>query len=124
MGLFGNFLRNTNRGHMVPEARAVIDLGSLHHDVAEFVTKLEVEETHKWCKCLWRIHPDDQGIKLGLCRECSGSISALIHKDIGADNYHTFRGIRRVRVDDHPLCPVHTREGLLVGFIEWVTDVR
>lgn len=60
----------------------------------EYVTYLETAETDKVCLCLWRIHPDDV---------------ALTEKR------------RRTLVDEHPQCPVHTKAGRLVGFIEWLT---
>ena len=92
---------------------------SLIQQVAEFVAKLETEESATWCKCLWRVHPDDQHVKGNCCRECDRPISDIAHKDIGADDYHLPRGIRKIRADEHHLCPVHTKEGLLYAFVEW-----
>lgn len=94
---------------------------TLPHLVNTYVAQLETEESAKWCKCLWRVHPDDQGIKPGHCRGCGESRKDKIHQPMN-DQSHPFYGVRKVRVDDHPLCPVHTKEGLIVGFVEWLSD--
>ncbi len=89
---------------------------NIPHLVNTYVAKLETEESAEWCKCLWRIHPDDVKIRVGHCRICNEAKKHPIHAN------HNFAGIRRVRVDNHPLCPVHTKEGLIVGFVEWLSD--
>ncbi len=92
---------------------------NMPHLVHTYVAKLETEESAKWCKCVWRIHPDDQMIRVGHCRVCNqprkGCMGML-------NATHVFTGIRRVRVDNNPFCPVHTKEGLIVGFVEWLSD--
>lgn len=100
----------------------------IHQDRAEdlitrYVQALETEESATWCKCLWRIHPDDQGIKPGHCRECGGSPKNVAHQGLPEDfengDTHHFRGIRKIKVDAHPLCAVHTKEGMVLGFLQW-----
>lgn len=62
--------------------------------VLRYVEALETGETKKWCRCLWKIHPDD------------------IDKP---------EGTRRMRrVDDDLECPIHTREGFLLNFFTWL----
>lgn len=65
----------------------------LEDRVSDYVTKLEVDETPVWCKCPWMVHPDDKG--------------------------KPFKEARKRRTDNDPECPVHTREGLILGFIRW-----
>lgn len=90
----------------------------------EYIAAMETEESAQWCKCLWRIHPDDVNIAMGDCRECGQAYTADIHNfpaEKELDDGHSFRGVRKKRIDDHPECPVHTKEGLLIHFVEWVT---
>lgn len=82
--------------------------------VTRFIAVLETEESAKWCKCLWRVHPDDQEVTPGTCRTCGGAKKQ--HEEHGE---HHFAGIRRTRVDTHTECPVHTREGMVLGFLNW-----
>lgn len=110
MGFFNKFRKQPT----VAQEFISIPVTTLWRDVAEFVAKLETEESAEWCKCLWRIHPDDVGIKPGHCRLCNNTRKAGKH---GID--HQFRGIRKTKVDPHPTCTVHTKEGLIIGFLEW-----
>lgn len=90
----------------------------------KYFAAMETEESAAWCKCLWRIHPDDQGIKPGHCRECNQPQKHEKHRGLPEDFEcgvaHKFRGIRKTMVDQHSLCPVHTREGMLTYFFEWI----
>jgi len=95
---------------------------NMPHLVNTYVAKLETEESADWCKCLWRIHPDDQKIRVGHCRMCNQPKKQHLGTYDTNNETHVFRGIRRVRVDTHPRCPVHTKEGLIVGFVEWLAD--
>jgi hypothetical protein len=85
----------------------------------KYIAAMETEESENWCKCLWAVHPDDQDIKKGSCRECKQPKNSHMHDDRG-DTYHPFKGIRKRRVDDHPYCPVHSREGMVTFFFEWI----
>lgn len=62
--------------------------------VANYVRELETKPTNEWCKCEWKIHPDDVNKAEGQRRIRQGSVS----------------------LD----CPVHTREGFLLYFFTWV----
>ncbi len=108
-------------GPVVAQQFISIPLTTLFRDVAEFIGKLETEESADWCKCLWRIHPDDQGIKPGHCRICN-TPKALGKHGYDTPDDHTFRGIRKTMVDQHPMCTVHTKEGLIIGFVEWIAN--
>lgn len=59
-----------------------------------YVDSLEVEQSRKWCKCEWIIHPDDLEMPEGQ------------------------RRMRRGAQDEQ--CPVHTRVGFILGFFEFV----
>jgi hypothetical protein len=59
-----------------------------------YVGKLETGLTTDNCLCLWIIHPDD------------------VEKPPEEQ--------RKRRSNQHPLCPPHTREGLISGFLEFV----
>jgi len=61
--------------------------------IVDYVACLETEESYKWCRCEWIIHPDD----------------------IHLENHRRMH--RGETVDD---CPVHTKEGLLLYFFEWI----
>ncbi len=81
-----------------------------------YVQAMETEESEKWCRCEWIIHPDDAEIKRGNCRECNQPKKALLH----FGNAHQFKGVRMRRGDQDLTCPVHTKEGFLIYFFEWI----
>lgn len=100
-------IRNWFRRTAVPENRNTVDM------VEQFVDALETGITEEWCLCKWRIHPDDQGGKIGHCVFCGMNRNGHVAKN------HNYRGVRKVRVDDHPHCPLHTKEGLILKYLEW-----
>lgn len=59
----------------------------------DYVNALEIERTNKWCRCEWIVHPDD---------------------------LDKTKGRRMRRGDTHPQCAVHTKEGFIMGFFEWL----
>lgn len=59
-----------------------------------YVGKLETSPTNENCLCLWIIHPDD--------------------------TEKPFTEARKRKSNQHPMCPVHTKEGLISGFLEFV----
>lgn len=61
-----------------------------------YVGKLETEPTVENCLCMWMIHPDD------------------IDK--------SFEEARKRRSNEHPMCPCHTKEGLIGGFLKFLLD--
>lgn len=80
----------------LPEAGGYVyvDILSLPDRVAEYVRLIELEETNRICKCEWIVHPDD------------------VDKPEGG---------RRIRKGEpHLACPVHTKEGFLIGFFRWL----
>lgn len=62
--------------------------------VQQYVDAIETQETDDWCRCEWIIHPDDTELPKGKRRKRRGE-----------------------EVWD---CPVHTKEGFLIYFFEWV----
>lgn len=91
--------------------------------VARYVAAMETEKTDQWCRCEWKTHPDDIKIAPGNCRDCNrpakGHSRPLDASD-EVDGVHHFRGKRMKRGDQAWDCPVHTKEGLLLYFFEWV----
>lgn len=59
-----------------------------------FVGKLETEPTQNNCLCMWIIHPEDME--------------------------KPFEEARKRRGNAHPMCPIHTKEGLIGGFLKFV----
>lgn len=99
----------------------------------EYVGALETGETLTWCKCEWILHPDDEGIDITVCKDCGHSLDLFFEESVpvmGLTKFcHAFecghedcapkrRRMRRGAVD--MTCPVHTKEGLILGFFEWV----
>jgi hypothetical protein len=87
--------------------------------VARYIAAMETEESAEWCRCLWAVHPDDQEIKKGHCRECNQPQKADVHTVNADPDVHKFKGKRMRKADEHPQCPVHTREGMVMYFLEW-----
>lgn len=92
--------------------------------VAEYVSAIETQETDKWCRCTWVTHPDDVEIIDYHCRLCNLKKDDAAHDVEGLFSYmpgiHQFKGKRKRKIDDDPTCPVHTKEGFLLYFFEWV----
>lgn len=85
---------------------------------AEYCEKLETEPSDKWCNCEWTLHPDDENLGPNQCSICGVEKDNHI-PEIGSFD-HKFRG-RRKRITGHnETCPVHTREGRIMGFFDWV----
>lgn len=90
--------------------------------VTHYINALETGPSDEWCKCIWEIHPDDLEIRADCCRNCNDlrdyhTISACKVDDC---NCTQFQGKRMRRKDDHPMCPAHSKTGLVLGFFEWV----
>jgi hypothetical protein len=102
--LFFNWRKRSN-------FQPITEIERTRQDVEDFIRLIETDHTAVRCKCRWRVHPDDVMVKPGYCRVCGDK--PVSHRD------HEFKGIRRIKVDTHPECPVHTKEGLLLGFLEW-----
>jgi hypothetical protein len=90
--------------------------------VEEYVNKIETERTNNWCKCEWIIHPDDVDIQLDVCKKCGQHDSNGDHV-LGLNELrevHEFVTPKRRmrRGAQHPQCPVHTKEGFILGFFE------
>jgi hypothetical protein len=85
----------------------------------EYVAAMETQVTSKWCRCKWIIHPDDGHLLADQCRQCKVVKS---EHDFAEDdeNAHAFIGRRQRRGEQHPQCSVHTKEGFILGFFEWV----
>lgn len=60
----------------------------------QYIEAIETQRTDDWCRCEWIIHPDDVNLPKGKRRKRRGD-----------------------QADD---CPVHTKEGFLIYFFEWV----
>lgn len=108
----------------------------------EYVSNMETERTNDWCKCEWLVHPEDEGIDPTVCSAC-GHPRAL-HKGLPDEPMACTKRIERGKYSEtpsatcvcedwvdppkrrlrrgetHPECPIHTKEGFLLGFFEWL----
>lgn len=107
-----------------------LPLAGLATKVQQYVSERQKGETAKWCKCVWVSHPDDEQVGEGECRLCLETADRPVHmlsledkstedEAEEAPEKHRFRGRRLRLMQDHPLCPVHTAEGMILGFIAW-----
>jgi hypothetical protein len=64
--------------------------------IAEYVSYIETKETGIICKCTWRYRDTDK----------EGNPTSSV----------------RVRSHQHPHCIQHTKEGFLLGFIDWLVS--
>jgi len=67
--------------------------GELDDLISRYIDTMVTGLTKDWCACPWLIHPEDLLLP--------------------------WEQQRKRREDTHPLCPTHTREGLIKGFILW-----
>jgi hypothetical protein len=115
--------------------------------VKEYVSQMETQRTNDWCKCEWIIHPDDVELDIHNCANCHHprirhiqqiGTESISHCNViievadglgeGVSDYDQCPCVtwidppkRRMRKgDQNPECPVHTKEGFLLGFFEWV----
>lgn len=117
----GRYRLIATRDGASPEVYVSVPEGDIWEYAKEYALEIEKGETDKLCSCLWRIHPDDMRVKSGHCRECDEKQKHAIHSaDPSHASVHVFRGIRKTRVDTDPRCPVHTKEGFLNYFFEWL----
>ncbi len=85
----------------------------------QYAHDIETGVTEHWCKCPWQTHPDDINLQPKHCRECWVHVSE--HPTPAHPDYtHSFRAARKRRMDDHPECPQHTKEGYIITFFDWV----
>lgn len=113
-----------------------IPVDGLSDMVNEYIAKMEIERTNDWCKCEWITHPDDVELDIHNCRTCQHP--HLLHNLATAEPYMS-EGIRpcskcpcdnwvdppkrRMRRGETNMeCPVHTKEGFLLGFFKWVFE--
>lgn len=68
----------------------------LREKIKEYFEKMDTVPTREWCTCPWIIHPDDHNVEEGK------------------------RRMRRQDTDD--LCPIHSREGMLLYFFAFVME--
>lgn len=71
---------------------------TLTHAIKAYTTAIETGVTAHWCLCKWRSDPD----KVEHCTECN--------QTTGPNPWR----------EQHPACPMHTKEGLIVGFLTWL----
>lgn len=86
--------------------------------VKEYVAAIEAQRTNDWCKCFWAVHPDDENIPPSQCRRCGYLRDD--HTDTSEVTCYNFQGRRMRKIEENPQCPVHTKEGFILGFFEWI----
>lgn len=93
------FKRNKITGIMQETSVPVEFLSYPKHEIPrlgeEYIKLLETQKTDDMCKCDWLIHPDDTDKPKGKRR--------------------------KIRQGEHPHCPIHTKSGFLLGFLEWAS---
>lgn len=94
--------------------------------VWDYVRQMETQQTNKWCSCEWIVHPEDVDIPEGVCRTCGCDKGHRWHLDLTTmggppEGQHQFAGRRQRRGDTNAACAVHTKEGFILGFFEWLT---
>jgi len=78
------------------EGYLYIDLSTVGEQITAYIASIEKERTNKICKCEWIVHPDDTDKP---------------------------EGERRMRRGEATLdCPVHTKEGFIIGFIRHMME--
>lgn len=87
---------------------------------AKYFSAMETEESKNWCRCQWIVHPDDINVKAGTCRECGDTPDSDYHNIADPDYTHDYRGKRMRKGEQVTDCPVHTKEGMLIYFFEWI----
>lgn len=87
--------------------------------VNKYVKFLEVSPSTEVCFCFWAVHPEDRMVPPGMCRECGHTAQAHAEGIAGLE-VHPFRSSRKRLVEQNPLCPVHTKEGLVIGYLKWL----
>lgn len=86
--------------------------------VIEYCVELETGSTDKWCKCTWALHPDDEKVDEDCCRICG--VYKLKHVPEEGSFDHEYRGRRKRLFYHNQFCPVHTKEGRIMSFFDWV----
>ena len=86
----------------------------------DYIGAMEVQRTDDWCRCEWIIHPDDTHVPDHRCRGCKATRSDKRHDEESFQFEHSFQGRRKRRGEQANDCPVHTKEGFLIYFFEWV----
>lgn len=90
--------------------------------IKEYTGHIETAETGKVCKCLWAVHPDDRDIQTGHCRVCNHEAHPVVEQweEVSDEFNHKFLGKRMRLFEQDEFCPAHTKEGLLLGFFNWL----
>jgi hypothetical protein len=122
--------------------RVMVNIETLSEKVSEYVAEMETQRTNDWCKCEWLIHPDDSEIDIYNCARCHHpralhteivgmegcSKTISIANGLGVEDYDECLCVawvdppkrRMRRGEPNPECPVHTKEGFLIGLFEWM----
>lgn len=109
----------------VPTVEMTFPKPELPKLVEEYVALVEIQRTNVMCKCPWDVHPDDIDVPEGCCIVCHYKKDAHEKWEEGTEEFaHVFQGRRMKRKDDHPECPVHTKEGFILGFFEWAIETK
>lgn len=92
--------------------------------VKDYVNAIETELTNKWCRCGWITHPDDLNVPKDGCRNCGFTKESALHSPAYHGFDHQFLGRRMMRGAENPQCIVHTKEGFILGFFEYLFPVE
>lgn len=106
------------------QMKFTVTLATVPDQVREYIALLETEPSTKVCLCAWRVHPDDVDVPEDCCRHCKNPEDHEWHNiyDLVIPEGHKYAGRLLMIIDTHPECPVHTKEGLVIGFLKWASD--
>jgi len=106
--------------------KIILNKPSVVHLVDEWISLIETETTDRMCKCEWTIHPEDVDVPENGCRVCNAPQGSQMHDVMmSPEEFHPFQGRRKMRSgSEHPECPVHSKSGLILGFLEWAVETK
>lgn len=113
--------------------------------VSEYIKHIEMDPTEETCQCIWEVHPDFVDVDVTKCAHCGHLEGEHFESGCYADDSTVIpdrewiRGterearpcnckgfvkpkrLKRLK-DTVDTCPVHTKEGLVLGFFEWIAN--
>lgn len=113
--------------------------------VSDYVNTIETAPTREWCRCEWIIHPDDVDIDIYNCVNCHHP--RALHTEIEGLGFRCRKVVvtapnfedekecdclgwvdppkrRMRRGEQDPICAVHTKQGFVLGFFEYLFPMK
>lgn len=132
-----------------PMDRFEIPKGDIPELVRAYIKHIEIDPTSETCKCIWEIHPDYVDVDTSKCVHCGhskethfemvtptitvkgcaandqGLSKAAVaewereRRDCNCGGFVRPKQLKRIK-ETTGECPVHTKDGLVLGFFEWI----